>query len=297
MTNFFSANRVFFYTLGVITFLIFFYALFLNAPADFPSRSTFKIEEGSTLRSVSWQLKEAHIIRSRLAFEAFVILFGRKEQVIEADYYFENKLPVFEVARRISNGEHHMAPIVVTIPEGFNTMQIADTVSAKLLNFDKSRFIKNAAGLEGYLFPDTYYFLTTDDDVSVLSSMRENFKKKILSIRSDIDLSDKKEKDIIIMASLIEGEAKGDADRGFISGILWKRLSIGMPLQVDAALETYKVRGLPKSPIGNPGMQAILAALHPQNSSYLYYLHDKDGNIHYARTFAEHRANVLKYLK
>ena len=70
-----------------------------------------------------------------------------------------------------------------------------------------------------------------------------------------------------------------------------------MPLQTDAAPETYKVKGLPKNPISNPGLEAINSAINPQNSSYLYYLHDKDGNIHYAKNFEEHKANKLKYLK
>ena len=127
--------------------------------------------------------------------------------------------------------------------------------------------------------------------------MSENFEKKIAIVRPDILLSHKTEKEIIIMASIIEREAKRDPDRGFISGILWKRLSLGMPLQVDAVPETYKTKGLPETPISNPGMEAIKAAIHPQNSPYLYYLHDKNGNIHYAKNFAEHQANIKKYLK
>ena len=116
-------------------------------------------------------------------------------------------------------------------------------------------------------------------------------------LKPEIISSLKTEADIIKMASLIEGEAKGDADRGLISGILWKRIKIGMPLQVDSALETYKTKGLPKSPIDNPGLAAIKAAILPQSSSYLYYLHDKNGNVHYAKSYVEHEQNVLKYLK
>jgi len=217
--------------------------------------------------------------------------------VVEADYYFENKLPVYEIARRVSRGEHHMAPVVATIPEGFNRNQIAEVFASKLMNFNKDRFLSATKGLEGYLFPDTYFFLNTDDDATVLSSMKDNFSKKIATVYSDIMSSHKIEREIIIMASLIEAEAKGDADRGFISGILWKRLSIGMPLQVDSAPETYKTKGLPKNPIGNPGLRAIMAAIYPQKSPYLYYLHDKNGNIHYARTFAEHVQNKFKYLQ
>ena len=99
------------------------------------------------------------------------------------------------------------------------------------------------------------------------------------------------------MASIIEREAKGDSDRGYISGILWNRINKNMPLQVDAALKTYKTKGLPEQPICNPGLEAIKAAIHPVLSNYLYYLHDKNGVIHYAKTFEEHKKNKLKYLK
>ena len=290
-------NKNIFYTLGIVAFFVFFYSIFLNPPADFPTGTIFKIEQGSSLRQVSLKLQNEHIIRSRLAFEAFLVIFSGDRRVIGSDYYLENKLPVFEVARRISKGEHHLAPISITIPEGFNLIQITDACASKLENFNKSSFLLKAKNLEGYLFPDTYFFLITDGEDEVIKSMSENFDKKISSVLPDILKSNKTEKEIITMASLVEGEAKGDADRGFISGILWKRLSIGMPLQVDVAPETYKSRGLPKSPIGNPGLASINAAIHPQSSPYLYYLHDKYGNIHFAKSFAEHRQNVLKYLQ
>ncbi len=294
-TTFFSGKiLIFLFGLAIFFSLLFFF--FLNSPSDFPVGTIFRVEQGSSLRSVSLGLKEQHIIRSRLAFEAFVILFGREKGVVFTDYYFEDKLSVYEVAHRISRGEHHMAPIVVTVPEGFTIAQIADTFAAKLTNFDKNKFTLEARGLEGYLFPDTYFFLINDDDTRVLSSMRENFNKKMLLIKSDTSLSRKTEKEIITMASLIEGEAEGDTDRAFISGILWKRLTIGMPLQVDSSSDTYKKRGLPESPINNPGLEAIKAAIYPQSSPYLYYLHDKNGVIHYARTFQEHTKNKLKYL-
>ena len=169
--------------------------------------------------------------------------------------------------------------------------------SLKLANFNKDKFLLEAKDKEGYLFPDTYFFLNNANETDVIKSMSDNFEKKINPLLSEIISSGKTEKEIIIMASIIEREAKGEIDRDVISGILWKRISIGMPLQVDAAPETYKVKGLPKSPICNPGLEAIKASIHPQSSPYLYYLHDKDGNIHYARTFAEHKKNKLKYLK
>ena len=290
-------KKIVIYALGLVAFLIFFNFLFLSAPGDFPSGTVVKIEPGMSLHSVSLKLKNEHIIRSRVVFEAFIIIFDGEKRTISTNYYFENKLPVYEIAKRISKGEHGMAPISVTIPEGFNADQIGDTFAEELMNFNKAKFLLQAKDLEGYLFPDTYFFLTTDGEKEVVGSMSENFKKKIAPLLPEIMASDKSEKDIIIMASIIEKEAKGNADRDIISGILWKRISINMPLQVDAAMETYTTKGLPDKPIGNPGLLAIKAAIHPKDSPYLYYLHDKDGNIHYAKNFAEHIKNKLKYLK
>jgi UPF0755 protein len=285
------------YVIGSFIFFLLFYFLFLSPPADFQAPIVVRIEQGMSLRSASLLLEREHIIRSRIAFEAFIIIFGREKHVIQADYYFESKLPVYEVARRIGKGEHDMAPVVVTIPEGFDTAQTGEVFASKLLNFDKTKFASETKGLEGYLFPDTYFFLSTDTETDVIKSMSENFKKKMLPLKPDIISSGKKEKEIIIMASIIEREAKGDADRAVISGILWRRLKVGMPLQVDAAPETYKTKGLPKNPISNPGIEAIKAAIYPQNSPYLYYLHDREGGIHYARSYSEHIKNKLKYLQ
>lgn len=293
----FNIRKNIFYTLGVVVFLVFFYILFFSAPSNFPVNKVIKIESGMSLRSVSLELKQKHAISSIQTFEAFMLIFGGEKQIISANYLFEKKLPVFEIARRISGGEHHTAPVAITFPEGFDINQIADTTALKLENFDKEEFLVKAKDLEGYLFPDTYFFLTNANETDVIKSMTNNFDKKFTPFLPEVALSGKTEKEIIIMASIIEGESKGDIDREVISGILWKRIKIGMPLQVDAASETYKTKGLPKNPIGNPGLASILASIHPQNSSYLYYLHDKDGNIHYAKTFAEHKKNILKYLK
>jgi UPF0755 protein len=184
----------------------------------------------------------------------------------------------------------------VTIPEGFDNKQIADTFSSKLHAFNKQNFLKMAESLQGELFPDTYSFLNDDAEKDVLDAMHKNFEKKFLSLRKD--MHNKTEEQIITMASIIERVAKGrNGDREIIAGILWKRLSLGMPLQVDAAPETYKSKGLPSSPICNPGIDSIKAAIYNTTSNYLYYLHDKLGNIHYAKTFSEHNANIRKYLR
>jgi UPF0755 protein len=292
----FSKN-ILLYVFCLIAILFLGYFLFFSSPASFPEGNIINVKGGTSIRGLSFQLKQEHIIRSRIAFEAFIIIYNGERHAIQGDYLFADKLPIFEVARRISKGEHHLPPVKITIPEGFTLDQIAEAFSVKLSNFNKDKFLLEAKNQEVYLFPDTYFFLSTDNEEAVLSYMRENFEKKIQPILPEIALFGKSEREVIIMASLVEREAKGDTDRGFISGILWKRLKIGMPLQVDAAPSTYKTKGLPDSPISNPGLEAIKATIYPENSPYLYYLHDKDGIIHYARSFEEHKANKLKYLK
>lgn len=287
-----SSKKKIIYIILISLFL--FYLLFISAPRDFISGTMINIEEGKNLRNISLLLKEKDVIRSRLAFEAFVIIYGGEKHLVSADYFFEERIPVFEVARRISKGERHLAPVKVTIPEGFNIAEIVEAFSTKLPNFNRDKFLLNAK--EGYLFPDTYFFFTDGNEQDVLKAFSSNYKNKIAPLLPEISASRKTEKDIIIMASIIEKEAKGASDRYYISGILWKRLSINMPLQVDAAPITYKERGLPKNPIANPGLDAIKASIHPKASKYLYYLHDKDGGIHYAQNFEEHKRNKAKYL-
>jgi UPF0755 protein len=279
----------------ILLFLGLGYFLFFSAPTKFIPGTILQVEPGMSLRSISKKLKEQNIIRSRSAFEAFAIFFGGEKKIRYSDYIFETKMPVYKVALLVVRGERYVAPVVVTIPEGFNLVEIAEIYAKKLVNFNRENFLLK--GEEGYLFPDTYYFIRTDTEAEVIDYMSKNYEKKISSIRDKIVLSGKTEKDIIIMASILEKEAKGDNDRELISGILWKRLSINMPLQVDAEPNTYKVKGLPKNPIGNPGLEAINAAIYPKSSPYLYYLHDKKGTTHYAKNFEEHKKNIAKYLK
>ncbi len=285
------------YLFGAVLLLGAFHFLLFSPPAGFPVGQTINVEPGFSLEKVSTTLQAEKVIRSRAAFEFFVILFGGEKKIQPAFYNFSEELPVFAVAWRIGGGKFFMPPVSVTIPEGFDLEEIANAFEKKLPNFNRERFLLLTVDQEGYLFPDTYFFLNTDGEKEVIISLSENFEKKIEPLRSEIAASGRTEHEIITMASIIEGEANGDGDRGLISGILWKRFKIGMALQADAAPITYEKKGLPETPIGNPGLESIVAALHPEASPYLYYLHDPEGNIHYAKNFAEHTANRAKYLK
>lgn len=290
-------QRKIIFVVAIVVALVFVANILLAAPANFPAGGMVTIQEGASLGQVSALLKANNIIRSRLVFEALVILEGGEKRVYSGGYVFPEKESVLEVSRRIARGERRVPTIRVTIPEGYTAREIGEVFASKLNNFNQERFLQVATAKEGYLFPDTYFFFALDTEEEVLRSLAENYEKKIAPLREEIAALGKTEKEIIIMASLIEGEAKGDADRELISGILWRRLAIGMPLEVDIAPETYKKQGLPEGPVGNPGMKAILSAMRPRQSEYLFYLHGEDGEVHFAKNFEEHKKNKKLYLK
>ena len=210
-------------------------------------------------------------------------------------FYVLIKLPGY--IKRKTMEKAVASEVSVTIPEGLNFGQIGEILERAGL-FPKNEFTKVAEKEEGHLFPDTYRFYKTSKPEQVMARMRENFDKKLApEILAEIKKQNKTLRDIIIMASLLEEEVKSTEDRKLAAGILWKRLKLGMGLQVDSAPDTYRYRGLPPGPISNPGLDAILAAVYPAPSPYLYYLSGKDGKTRYAKTLDEHALNKYKYLK
>lgn len=293
--------------------------LALLPPSDFPSQYTFTIQEGQGLRQVSAHLEEEELIRSRFVFEFLIMVIGGEKSVAYGEYYFEKPLDAFTLSKQIAEHDFNVTYKRVTIPEGYTNVEIAELLEKTYKNFDSNQFKSLTAGKEGYLFPDTYFFFPSAGTTEIVGKLEENFDIKIADYESDIAESNFSEQETIILASLIEAETNGDDDREMISGIIQNRLRINMALQIDASVRyalskftepltyadlkvdspynTYTNRGLPPGPIGNPGLSSIEAALNPSKTDYLYYLHDEDGTIHYAKTFEEHKQNISKYLR
>lgn len=290
-----------------------------SAPNDFPTDDpTFTIVEGENIKSVGTALEEAHIIRSRFLFATLITLHGKEHSLPPGDYYFSRPKNVFDVARQIATGDHGLNPIKITIPEGETVGGISKIVKEKLPLITIAEFDALVKHSEGYLFPETYFFFPKATPEQVAHQMKSMFEEKTRELFAGKNYTAKEKSDIVILASLIEREAHGDDDRDGIASVLAKRLSIGMALQVDASVayaahkgektltkadfsvdspyNTYKYKGLPPGPIANPGLKALLAAIDPAPTEYLYYLHDKHGTIHYAKTYKEHLANIKKYL-
>lgn len=259
--------------------------------------TTIHVYDGQSLGTIVNDLELKKVVKSAFLLKAFIVIFKSDRQIEKGDYLFEKNLQVYKVAWQIARGNHNISPIKITFKEGITIQEMGIIFADKLPNFRKDLFLEKALSQQGYLFPDTYFFfpLTTTDEI--IETFSGNFKRRISMLNSDIISSGKNLSDIIIMASILEKEAKGKDDSYIISGILWNRISKGMFLQVDAEPSTYKIKGLPEIPISNPGLSTINASLNPVITPYLYYLHDKNGIVHFAKTYEEHKININRYLK
>ncbi|MBI1956878.1 MAG: endolytic transglycosylase MltG [Candidatus Niyogibacteria bacterium] len=304
---------------GLLLLAIISYFLFSYSP-EFPAGRVVRVERGMHLDAVARQFTDRHVIRYPALFKFVAWLTTGDESVKAGEYYFERPLGVAGVWYRLTRGRYGIESFRVTIPEGWTVRQIGAEFEKRGL-FSQKEWEASAATYEGYLFPDTYFFLPDTTPETAASAMLDNFNKKVSdTLRAEIARQRKTLQDVVIMASLIEKEANGGStDAPVIAGILWKRLAENIGLQVDAALtyvtgrpslqlrqsdlsldsryNTYKYRGLPPTPISNPGLDAIMAAVYPQKSLYLFYLHGSDGKARYAITFEEHILNKEKYLR
>lgn len=297
------------------------YYFFASPPTDFPLNSIYSIEERSTLSEVSIEAKKQNLVKSPLFFKILMILFSGNKGVISGDYVLNKKENVFEAAKRFANGDYRLSAIKVTVPEGLNVYEIAELLSKKddLRNFNQQEFLRLAKGKEGYLYPDTYFFLPNIKGKQIMETMEENFTKKIAPIQKDIKKFGKTFEEVLTMASILEKEVPKTEDRKIVAGILWKRIKIGMPLQVDAVFpyiiqrknktitrddlkidspyNTYLNKGLPPGPISNPSLDAITSVINPKETKFFFYISDKKGITRFGITLEEHNRNIDKYLR
>ncbi len=299
----------------VATLFLFLIIGFAFSPPRSSYPAFFEVRNGAGLNEIAEGLKKSGIIRSAFLFKTCAFLSEGSRASVAGIYEFEDPLGPCTVALRIVDGRFSLIPIRTTIPEGFSKKDIALRLTA-LPRFNIDNFMKTAP--EGYLFPDTYFFSPSMNETEVIKMMTDNFERKVEPLSEDIEKSNRTLKDIIIVASLVELETKFPEDRPIVAGILWRRLDMKLPLQVDAAFayingkgtfeltlddlkidspyNTYRYAGLPPTPISNPGIDSIKAAVDPAKTNYIYFLSDKAGRMYYARTFEEHQVNREKYL-
>lgn len=294
----------------------------------------FEVKPGWGMKEIGQTLKEGNLITSLLRFKFYTVLTGRALSLKPGNYLFSPSMTLGEIVKKLWQGSQE--EVAVTIPEGFSLKDIdrllsgaGIIISGKLYAFSPNElaqefsFLSGARSLEGYLFPDTYRFFRNSGAKVAAQKMIKNFQLKVLP---SIESSQSDLRKIVILASLIEKEVILDSDRYLVAGILKKRLESDFPLQVDATVvyikckgeyqncptkelskndfrldspfNTYLYQGLPPSPIANPGLSAIKAALKPLVSEYWFYLSDPvTKKTLFSKSLEEHNFNRSRYLK
>lgn len=287
------------------------------------------VPQGSSFADVALQLAAAGVIDNVLAFRLMARLRGQETEVHAGEYLFAPHQTQDDVLRALVTQGAQVAAWV-TLPEGFTSRQIAQRLQENGIGpaagFERA-FAHDTVvvagtrskNLEGFLFPSTYLIALGASPQQVEAMMTKEFFRQLprdaalLARRLHFTVPQ-----AITVASLVEREAKAEADRPLIAGVIYNRLRLNIPLQVDAAIEyalpvykselsyrdlkidspynTYVHAGLPPTPIANPGRPSMDAALHPSKTDYLYYVYCGNGRHVFANTLAEHQANVARCL-
>lgn len=295
-----------------------------TSPIGFSDSISFTINRGDGVREITNNLYNKGLIKSRVAFFITIKILKLDTKIQAGEYSLNKNMSAADIAKALTHG---VADIKITVPEGWSVEEVIKYLQEKTGEKLEETEFNNWKQEEGYLFPDTYLIPQESSMSAILALMRDNFDKKVKKVT----------REQLIMASLVEREAKTEIDRKIIAGILLKRLKEGMPLEVDATVQyvvancrnpapipdafqlkdkcdwwpkelteadlkidspynTRKHIGLPPGPICNPGISAINAVLAPQETDYYFYLTGDDGSMRYAKTLAEHNANIAKYL-
>lgn len=294
------------------------------------AQTSVVIPRGESFSGVVGLLQVRGVLAHPIAFRILARMRSNEEDIKAGEYAFAPHQTSDEILRKLVAGEAQVA-VWVTIPEGFTAREVAQTLAERKLGsaaayddvflhdgieFDGRR----TPSLEGYLFPSTYLMPLEVTPAAAAKVMTDQFRKEL---PPDADARaralGRSIPEVVTIASLVEREAKADDERALMAGVYYNRLRLGMPLEVDATIEyifpehhpvitksdlaigspynTYLRTGLPPTPIANPGKASLDAAFDPRASDYLYYVYKGDGHHAFARTLAEHNANVARYLK
>lgn len=281
-----------------------------NSPVDINNTTpqVFVVPQGQSAKIIGQRLKTNGFIKSQLAFNLLVDQQSLGNKLQAGDFRLS---PSMDLSAIIDSLTHGSLDYWITFPEGLRVEEYAERLAEKS-NLDPQAFILAAKPYEGRLFPDTYLIPQTASAEDIVKLLTDTFNRK----------SPTQADDLIILASLIEREAKHSQDRPLVSSVLHNRQELKMALQIDATVQyivgkpdkwwkkeltkqdltidspynTYLYPGLPPKPIANPGLASLEAALKPAETNYLFYLSDSSGYNHYATDLVGHNANIDKYL-
>jgi UPF0755 protein len=285
---------------------------------------------GSGIKKLAAELKQDGVIRSAWHFIILSRLRGQAHHLKAGDYRFTDAMTPGDILRKLVAGDVDYRRF--TLPEGYSVYQAAEMLEQKgYCKRDKflavcrdtallERLGIRAASVEGYLFPATYNLTRNSTEEQLVDQMVDRFRKAY----ADVTVGGQEQgglssNEIVTLASIIEKEAVSAEEKPLISSVFYNRLRLGMPLQSDptavygvrafsgkvtkadicrrSPYNTYLVGGLPPGPIGNPGADALRAALHPAHSNYLYFVARQDGTHYFSHTLKEHNRAVAYYLR
>lgn len=300
--------------------------LLFSAPQSQEEQKVFIVNRNQTDSQTLDKLKTQGLIRNKTAFR--IVLFFKHKQIASGGYNVSKNMSAWQIANKLIS-----VPDMkwVVIPEGLRKEQIGEKL-AETFNWSNEELDKwnteytkmRIDYIEGTYFPDTYLIPVDEGGFKIAERMTRRFDEQFAPYITQFAQQNIKWTTGLKLASIVQREAGGKDDMPLIAGIMWNRLNQDMNLEIDATVQyargktdagwwspikaeditnidspynTYKYKGLPPYPIDSPGLDAIEAVLNPTETDCLYYLHDSNRQIHCAKTFEEHRANIEQYLK
>ncbi|KAF0091510.1 MAG: hypothetical protein FD141_1299 [Fusobacteria bacterium] len=301
---------------------------------------SFNIEPGSSVAKIAEVLEESKIIKSANSFRIYCKLFADSSKFKAGQYSVNRPIDFKDITELLSKGQNRTNGVKVTIPEGFVITQVATLMESKELG-NKAEFLELAKTgdfdyeflkfdldpsvkfkLEGFMYPDTYFFHENATSEEIIKILLDTFKNKVwekLKTASNENGLDYNQ--LLTLASIVEKEAVKDDERAKIAGVFLNRIDIDMSLQSCATVQyalnrekfsktvtfeetrlespynTYKYPGLPPGPISNPGIKSIEAVIKPDTNKYLFFVAKGDGSHQFSLTYDEHLEAIQKYQK
>lgn len=289
----------------------------VDTPLKINNEEIVEVAEGDSFYGILDKLSEEGKIKNKFLVKLYLKICGIKPEVLEGTYKLNKSMTLNEFVNLLTDSNKDK--VYITIPEGYTIDDIAEKLEENNIcnskefidsvkKYELPKYISNNPNkrynLEGFLFPDTYSFNKNENADFIIKTMLNRFEKVWQEIVEDLNISISEEEieKKVNVASIIEKEAVVDSERSFISSVIYNRIAIGMPLQIDATViysygyhiekmyekyleidspyNTYMYYGLPIGPISNPGRASLMAALKPKETDYLYYLLESE-NTHY----------------
>ncbi len=318
--------------IGILICLIAIGAVLLFWPQnDTDNKTKINIPQGATLAQITELLAEKSIVTNKNMFITATRLMGHSNKIPAGIFALKNAKNNYRIVKQLVQGNPEM--IKVTLLEGWTISRAIEVISDSMnLSSEilsslcyNEQFINElgleAKSLEGYLYPDTYLFLESENDPKeilkqIVSEFHEVFNANLRERAEQIGLTIN---EVLTMASIIEGEAIFDSERAIIAAVYHNRLKKRMLLQADPSIQyiikdgprrlclsdlkidspynTYLHRGLPPGPISNPGQASILAVLYPEDNNYLFFVARGDGYHTFTTTIEEHNQAKREFQK